>query len=151
MLPKKHTDLRTIVLIDSESNHTYKCIGIEAIIAAIYHEQIYPEQCSRTQCSAVADGINRRLVVYYQQYLWQPFSLKCSDFKGCYDIIIQSAASLALQRLGIPLTKIINMLDTIQRMSHTVSTAYVDSNLSYGGYHTRICHSLHYVTLSRKR
>ena len=89
--------LRPIFLLDSEENHTYKLIRREAMRAAIEHRQISPEQYIRTQHSAIAHGINQRLVFDYQQYLQQPFSLACSDFKSCYDRNFHSASSLALQ------------------------------------------------------
>ena len=95
-------------------------------------KNISPDQYSRPQRSAVSQWMNRRLVFGYQQYLQQPFYLECSDLKSCYDIIVHSASSLALQRLGIPLSSIISMLDTIQRMAHRVSTSYGDSNLTHG-------------------
>ena len=69
----------------------------------IEHRKIAPEKYSRPQCSAVVHGINRILVFAYQQYRWQPFSLVCSDFKGCYDRIFHSDARLALQHIGISL------------------------------------------------
>ena len=76
-------------------------------------------------------GINCTFIFDYQQYLRQPFSLVCSDLKGCYDRIFHLASRLALQHLGIPLLGIISMLDKIQRMSHTVRTAYRDYNITY--------------------
>ena len=46
ILPKKDSwyvnDLHTIVLLDSEANHTYKSIYREAMILAIYHGKIAP-------------------------------------------------------------------------------------------------------------
>ena len=106
-------ELRTIVPIDYEANHTYKHIIREAIISAIKHRQIAPEQYSRSQCSTVAHGINQILVFYYQRYLQQLFYLACSDLKYFYDKIVHSPSSLALQHLGIPLLSIISMLVTI--------------------------------------
>ena len=100
---------------------------------AIEHRQIATENYIRPHCSAVAHGINRRLAFDYQQYLQQSFSLACSDLKICYDIIFHLASSLALFYLAIPLLSINIMLNTIQRMSHTVRTSYRDSNLTYGG------------------
>ena len=49
MLPKKTEswdvkDLRTIVLLDSEANHTYKLILREATRAVKHYTQISPEQ-----------------------------------------------------------------------------------------------------------
>ena len=71
--------LRTIVLLDSESNHTYKRIESESKRAAIEHVQIPLEQYRRPQRSTVKHGINRRLVFDYQRYVQQPFSLARSD------------------------------------------------------------------------
>ena len=101
--------------------------------ASIEHIHIYQEKYSRPQRSAVAHGINWRLVFICQGYLQQTLSIACSDFKRYYDRIVRSAASLALQRLGIPLSSIISMLDTIRRMAHRVRTESGDSNLKYGG------------------
>ena len=78
--------------------------------------KIDPEQYNIPQCSAVAQIINRRMVFDYQKYLQQPFSIACSDLKICYDRIFHSAASLALQCLGITLQSIISMIETIQRI-----------------------------------
>ena len=99
----------------------------------IYHGQIAPEQYIRPQLRDVSHEINPILVFDYQRYLWQIFSLSCSYLKEKNDQIVHSAASLALQRLGIPLMEIISMLDTIQRISHTVRMAYGDSNITYRG------------------
>ena len=58
-----------IVLLVSEVNNIYKHIGREAMIVAIDHGQNFPEQYSNSQRSAVAHGINRRLVFDYQRYI----------------------------------------------------------------------------------
>ena len=116
-------DLRTIVLFDSEVNHTYKHIVREAIRASIYHRKIAPEQYIRPQHSAAAHVINWILVFDFQRYLRQPLSLACSDLKMYYDRIVHQAASLALQCLGTPIMSIISILDTIQRMLHKVRTS----------------------------
>ena len=103
------------------------------MISAVDHGKISPEQYSRPYSSALAHGINLRLVFDWQLYLQQPFSLACSDLKSCCLRIFHSAASLALQRLCIPLPIIISMLDIIQSMTHMFRTSYGDSNLTYGG------------------
>ena len=59
-------DLRTIVLLDSESTHTYKHIRREAMRADIDHRQISPEKYIREQRSAMEHGINQRLLFDYQ-------------------------------------------------------------------------------------
>ena len=99
------------------------------MIEAIEHRKNAPEKYSRPQRRAVAHGINQIPLFDYQQYLRQPFSQACSDLNRCYDKIVHSTTSLALQRLGITLLSITIMLDTILRMSHTVRIAYGDSNL----------------------
>ena len=109
-----------------------KKIGRKAIIAAMDHVQIDTEQYSRPQRSAVAQRINRRLVFDYKQYLQKTFYISCSALKSCYDRIVHSAVSLDLQRLGIPLLLIVSMIDTIQRMLHTVRTSTENSNITYG-------------------
>ena len=101
--------------------------------AAIDHGKIDQEQYSRPHRSPLVRGFKRRLIIDYQLYVQQTFSFPCSDLKSCYDQIVHSDAILALQRLSIPLLKITSMLDTIQRISHTVRKAYSDSNITYGG------------------
>ena len=59
-------DLRTIVLLGSEANHTYKRVGREAMRAAIDHRVIATEKIRGHHCSAVARGINPRLVFNHQ-------------------------------------------------------------------------------------
>ena len=59
-------DLLTIAPLDSEENHSYKCIGRESMRAAIYHRKITPEQYSRPQLSTISNGINCKLVFGYQ-------------------------------------------------------------------------------------
>ena len=46
---------------------------------------------------------------------------------------MHSAPRLALQSLGNTIPEIVSMIDTIQSMSHTASTSYGDSNLTYRG------------------
>ena len=103
------------------------------MIEAIEHRKNAPEKYSRPQRRAVAHGINQIPLFDYQQYLRQPFSLAFSDFESCYDRIVHSSASIALQRLGITLPSIISMLGTIKCMSHTIRTSYGYYNLTYSG------------------
>ena len=61
--------LCTIFLLDSESNHTYKCIRREATGVSIEYRKISPEQYSIPQRSDVAHRINQILVFDYQKYI----------------------------------------------------------------------------------
>ena len=102
------------------------------MIKSIDHSQIIPEQYSRPQRIDVSHDINHIIVFYYQQFLQKYLSLVCSDLKSCYDWIVQSATSLALQFLSITLPEIISMIDTVSRMSHLVRTTCGDFNITYG-------------------
>jgi len=54
----------------------------------------------------------------------------CSmDAKSCYNRIVHSITSLALQRMGMPLPPIQCMFGTIQNMTHYIRTAYGDSEI----------------------
>ena len=50
-----------------------------------------------------------------------------NDAKSCYDRIVHSALSLALQRIGVSRGPIESMLTSIQKLKHYVRTAYGDS------------------------
>jgi hypothetical protein len=139
MLLKKennyHVDsLRTIVLFDSEANMNYKHIGRRAMKLAITQSQLATEQYSRPQRKAIDHALNRKLLMDHQLYLRQPYAMTSCDLKSCYDRIVPSPASLALQRLGIPRTEVVSMFDSIQRMRHTVRSAFGESTAVYGGH-----------------
>ena len=55
------------------------------------------------------------------------------DLKSCYDRVVHSAASIALQRVGVPLSVVQCMFGTIQELIHQVRTAYGCSEETYGG------------------
>ena len=58
----------------------------------------------------------------------------CSnDAKSCYDRIIHSIASIAMQRLGLPPEPITCMLLTIQEMEDIIRTGFGDSDLTLSG------------------
>ena len=61
------------------------------------------------------------------------YSLTSCDLQGCYDRILHTAASLALQRVRICPSRIHSMFATIQLMCHKVRTAFGDSSGTYGG------------------
>jgi hypothetical protein len=126
-------NLRTIVLFDSEANMNYKHLGRRAMSATNTKGQIATEQYSRANRKSVDHALNRRLVMDHPLYQRQPYALTSCDLKGCYDRINHTAASLALQRIGVSKTEATAMFDSIQRMSHKVRTAFGDSTMTYGG------------------
>jgi hypothetical protein len=124
--------LRTIVLFDTKANMNNKHTGKRAMDTAIAKDMIAIEQYSRPNRKAIDHSINHRLVLDHQYYLRQPFVLTSCDLKSCYDRINHTAASLSLQKVGIPQSKVTAMLSSIQNMSHRVRTAYGDSDKEYG-------------------
>ena len=60
-------------------------------------------------------------------------ALCSNDAKSCYDRIVHSVASLAMQRMGIEQAPIVCMFTTIQRLDHYIRTVYGDSKLSFSG------------------
>ena len=55
------------------------------------------------------------------------------DLKSCYDRVVHTAASLALQRVGVPISQIKCMFGTIQNLVHRIRTAFGLSKKSFGG------------------
>ena len=150
MLLKKSGDyrldkLRTIVLYEADFNFQNKQLGRSAMRQALQYSQIADEQYSRPGRGAIEHVLNRQLVFDNMRYRKQTYSMCSCDLKGCYDRIIHAAASLALQRVGIPLTRIKAMFSTIQTLIHTVRTAYGDSSTSYGGLSDMFLHPPHGV------
>ena len=124
---------RTLGILDSEFNHINKGIGYEAMNNALAHDCIAKEQYSRPGRSAIDHALNRALTFDHFLYTRKPFCLASCDLKGCYDRIIHTAASIALQRVGVHPHKLRSMMSSIQRMSHKIRTAFGDSDITYGG------------------
>ena len=125
--------LRTIVLFDAECNMNNGRIGREAMNMALANDLIAPEQYSRPNRRAIDQALNRRLMFDYFAMLKRPFSMTSCDLAGCYDRVVHSAISLALQRVGISKANIASMCGTLQNMIHVVRTAFGDSKDSVGG------------------
>ena len=124
--------LRTIVLYEADYNFFNKCVGRQAMDNGIYNNLVAEEQYSKPNSSAQDQCINRRLIFDLVRHTKQAMALASSDLKSCYDRIVHSAASLAMQRVGISQQVIQTMFDTVQKCEHKVCTAYGDSKNMYG-------------------
>ena len=100
---------------------------------ALANKLIAPEQYSRTHRRAIDHALNRRLMFDYFSFMKRPHGMTSCDLASCYDRIIHSAISLALQRVGISQENIKSMCNAIQGMLHAVITAFGDSTETYGG------------------
>ena len=83
----------------------------------------------------MSHGVNRRIILEYQIYLRQTFSLECSDLKILYDRIVHISAIIALQSLGLTILEVVRMLEAIQKFSQKVITSFGDSETTYGSSH----------------
>ena len=121
-------DLRTIQLLQAESNFNNKKVGRDTMQTAEANKLIPREQYgSRKQKQAILHAVNKRLLYDITHYQRRPAALCSNDAKSCYDRIIHSVASMALQRLGMPEQPVTCMLVSIQDFEHHVRTAFGDS------------------------
>ena len=125
--------LRTIVLYESDFNHENKRLGRDAMNMALSQDMIAKEQFSRPGRSAQDNALSKRLVFDYFRLHKRPFAMCACDLKSCYDRVVHTAASLALQRVGVPISQIKCMFGTIQNLVHRIRTAFGLSKKSFGG------------------
>ena len=125
--------LRTIVLYEADYNHENKRLGRDAMNMALAQNKIADEQFSRPGRSAQENAVCKRLMFDYCRTRKQPFGICACDLKSCYDRIVHTAASIALQRIGIPRGKLIGMFGAVQKLVHRIRTLYGDSKGTYGG------------------
>ena len=98
--------LRTIVLYEADFNHENKRLGRDAMNMALDQRKIADKQFSRPGRSAQDNALSKQLVFDYFCTIKQPFAMCTCDLKLCYDRVVHTAASLALQRVGVPLAQI---------------------------------------------
>ena len=132
--------LRTIVLYEADFNHENRRMGKIAMDQALEQNQIAPEQFSRPGRSSQDNALGKRLVFDHFRFIKAPFGICSCNLKSCYDRVVHSAASLALQRVGVPPLALQCMFGTIQNLIHKVRTAYGTSQLTFGGKSTYLCH-----------
>ena len=125
--------LRTIVLYEADFNHENKRLGRDAMKMALNQNLIADEQFSRPGRSAQDNALSKRLVFDFFRLQKRPLGMCACDLKSCYDRVVHTAASLALQRVGIPITHIKCMFSTIQKLIHRIRTAFGLSQASFGG------------------
>ena len=125
--------LCTIVLYEADFNHENKRLGRDAMKMALNQNLIADKQFSRPGRSAQDNALSKRLVFDFFRLQKRPLGMCAYDLKSCYDRVVHTAAYLALQRVGIPLTHIKCMFSTIQRLIHRIRTAFGLSQASFGG------------------
>ena len=138
--------LRTILLYEADFNFNNKVLGRRMMQSAESHGVLASEQYgSRKMMSAIECALNKRLMFDILRQLKRSAGICSCDLQSCYDRIIHSFASVAMQRAGAPLPAIESMLATIQQLKHVVRTCHGDSTKSFGGEEWRELNPLHGV------
>ena len=88
---------------------------------------------SRKGHGADDSALNKVLTFDIARQRKQPLALCSNDAVACYDRIVHSVASLAMQRVGVPLEPLVCMFTTIQNLEHHIRTIYGDSDLNFSG------------------
>ena len=127
-------NLRTINLMESDFNFNNKIMG-RAVGECAERNQLLPKEQygSRKEHQARHHGLNKRLTYDLAHFQRRPMIVCSNDAKSCYDCIIHSIASMAMQRLGIPIQPIQCMIVTIQEMEHYIRTGFGDSDNTMSG------------------
>ena len=81
---------------------------------------------------SITAALNKRLTMDLLQQRQQAGALFSNDVKSCYDRVVHSVASLAMQRLRSPIAPINSMFKSIQKAAHQICTAFGVSTKKYG-------------------
>lgn len=124
--------LRTILLYESDFNFHNKVLASRTLQLAESENSLAPEQFgSRPRKSAIHQATNKRLCFDLALQSHRPTIVCDNDAKSCYDRIVHSIASLALQQQGAPANPIKAMFHTIQHLQHFVRTGHGVSEESF--------------------
>ena len=138
--------LRTILLYEADFNFNNKTLAKRMMASAEKAGVIAPEQYgSRNGMNAIECALNKRLMFDILRQTKRPAGICSCDLHSCYDRIVHSFASLAMQRAGGQATAITSMFETIRNLKHTVRTCHGESEQSFGGEDWREIDPLHGV------
>jgi hypothetical protein len=122
--------LRAILLFEADYNTHAKVLSRQVMSAS--ERWLAPEQFgSRNKHSAIAQALNKRILFDCIRVHHHPTCWVFTDAKSCYDRIVHTPASLALQRLGVGKAVVKSLFNTIANMKHYIRTGLGDSKKSY--------------------
>jgi hypothetical protein len=139
LIPKKLgsegvEDLRPILLFEVDCNMSNKRIGRVMMEMAERNGGLSKEQYgSRKDHSAGIQALNHCLAFDLLRLERRNGVDTAVDLRSCYDLIVHAAASLSMQRQGVPAPSVVCMFTTLQNMVHTVRTAFGESTQHFGG------------------
>jgi len=126
--------MRTIVIFEADFNALNKILGRTMMWTAEDCNQLAREQYgSRKRHRSIDQGCNKRLSTDLILMLRWPGVICSNDAKSCYDRIVHAVAALSMLRQRVPKSAITCVFTTLQNLSHTIRTAYGNSDETYGG------------------
>jgi Reverse transcriptase (RNA-dependent DNA polymerase) len=126
--------LRCVGLFEADCNNNNKLMGTRMMKHAEEYNLLATEQYgSRKNRAAITQCLNKNFTTDLVRQLRQPAGLLSNDAKACYDRCVHSFASLALQRIGVPIQMIQSSFTTIQQLKHYIRTVYGESIQFTGG------------------
>jgi len=90
------TKQRTLGILDTEFNQNNKRIGRDGMNNATKLGKIAKEQYAVKHTSAIDQVVSKQYAIDHHQSKRRCFALESSDLEGCYDIIVHTAAAMAL-------------------------------------------------------
>ncbi|CAJ1954071.1 unnamed protein product [Cylindrotheca closterium] len=126
------TKMRTIQLMNSESQANYKKLGRLAMAYGEEHHLLADGQCgSRKHHQAINLALSKRLV--WDLLILQRRSADwiSNDATSCFDRVVHWVAVLAMMRLAIAWNALRMMFDTLAMSTHQVRTGFGDSEESF--------------------
>jgi hypothetical protein len=100
--------LRAILLYEADFNQKNKKIGKDMMYTAEDLKVIAQEKFrSRANLSLIDHSLNIQLTYDIIRQKKRPSAVCLNDAKSCYDRIVHSVASMAMQRVGAPVEPII--------------------------------------------
>ena len=124
--------MRTIQLMNSESNANNKKIGREAMYFAEDNSIIPPGQCgSRKNLQAMDLAVSKRLTWDLLRTQRRSAGWISNDAKSCFDRIVHWVAIACLLRFGMSYSSVHSMFRTLQLATHRVRTGFGDSKRTF--------------------
>ena len=126
--------MRLITLQHAASNHDFKYIGKK--ISEIGERRGYFSECqygSRKNKSAAIQALNKCLTLDISRIQKKSIVIIANDAKSCYDRVILWVMYFVMRRFGLTHNIAKMAVETIQEMTHSVSTIHGQSEATYGG------------------
>ncbi|CAJ1938660.1 unnamed protein product, partial [Cylindrotheca closterium] len=126
------TKMRTIQLMNSESQANYKKLGRLAMAYGKEHHLLADGQCgSRKHHQAIDLALSKRLVWDLLILHRRSAGWISNDAKSCFDRVVHWVAVLAMMPLAITWNALRMMFDTLATSTHRVRTGFGDSEESF--------------------